>query len=66
MSRRIYSACTLPAQLQLFPDAGHGLCYIRDPKLYERACIRFLWRIDELKPYLKGNEYVEMELNDHG
>ena len=66
MSRLIYNACTSPAQLQIFPAAGHGLCYISDPRRYEEVCTKFLWSIPKLKPFMVNNDFVEKELNEHG
>jgi fermentation-respiration switch protein FrsA (DUF1100 family) len=66
MSRIIYNACASPCQLQIFPAAGHGLCYITDPKRYEEVCTKFLWSIPSLKPYMQNNDFIEKELNEHG
>lgn len=59
MSREIYEECTGRAELHTFPDAGHGLCYISDPRRYERLCVRFLMSIPQLSGYLKDNELVK-------
>lgn len=57
MSRRIYKNCTSPAQLHTFPNAGHGLCYILNPRHYEKICVDFLWTIPELIPHLQKSEF---------
>ncbi len=58
MSREIYKNCGSPAQLHTFPGAGHGLCYIWDPKRYERICVEFLWSIPALVSSLKLSEFA--------
>lgn len=58
MSREIYQNCGSPAQLHTFPDAGHGLCYIMDPRRYEKICVDFLWSIDPIRPALKKSEFA--------
>lgn len=47
MSRKISEACTSPVTFEVFPGAGHGLCYMVDVKRYEDATIRF---IDSILP----------------
>lgn len=42
MSKEIAANCAGPVVLQTFPDAGHGLCYITDPRRYERIILDFL------------------------
>ena len=61
MSRKIFQACASPAKLYTFPNAGHGLCYMVDPKRYEQVTAEFLWEIPCLKPYLRENPFT-MEL----
>lgn len=58
MSREIYQGCGSPAQLHTFPDAGHGLCYILDPRRYEKICVDFLWSIEALKSSLLTSEFA--------
>ncbi|MDD6034326.1 MAG: alpha/beta hydrolase [Oscillospiraceae bacterium] len=41
MSREIYARCAGPAFLETFPDAGHGLSYMEDPRRYERIVRTF-------------------------
>ena len=41
MSREIYARCAGPAFLETFPDAGHGLSYMEDPRRYERIVQAF-------------------------
>jgi fermentation-respiration switch protein FrsA (DUF1100 family) len=36
-------------EVQTFPEAGHGLCYMTDPRRYERIVYDFFCRIPELK-----------------
>lgn len=45
MSKEIADACASPVTLELFPGAGHGLCYMTDPKKYEEATVKFLQQI---------------------
>lgn len=59
MSREIYHNCSSNAQLFTFPDAGHGLCYIHDPKRYEKICVDFLWRLEALRPDLTKSEFAQ-------
>lgn len=42
MSEEIRNACASPVTLCTFPEAGHGLSYIIDPKRYEQAALDFL------------------------
>ncbi len=58
MSREIYSHCAGSAQLHTFPDAGHGLCYILDPRRYEKLCVDFLWSAASLRPCLEQSEFA--------
>lgn len=58
MSKNIAANCASPVQLELFPDAGHGLCYMIDPIRYEQDTIRFLWKITALIPYLEKSEFA--------
>ena len=41
MSREIYARCAGPAFLETFPDAGHGLSYMEEPRRYERIVRTF-------------------------
>lgn len=66
MSRNIYTACASRAVLQIFPDAGHGLCYIKNPHRYEEVITRFLWSIPELKKHMVHNEFIRRELEQDG
>ena len=50
MSQEIACACASPATLEIFPDAGHGLCYVNDPLKYEQVVVSFLCTI----PILQG------------
>lgn len=45
MSQKIANACASPVTLEIIPGAGHGLCYMVDPKQYEEATIRFIQSI---------------------
>ncbi len=58
MSREIFKNCGSPAQLHTFPDAGHGLCYILDPRRYEKLCVDFLWTVKALHPSLEQSEFA--------
>lgn len=58
MSREIYANCGAAAQLYTFPKAGHGLCYMSDPRRYEQLCVDFLYEIDCLREHLNKSEFV--------
>ncbi len=58
MSREIYDNGRNLAQLHTFPNAGHGLSYILDPRRYEKICVDFLWTADALLPSLKKSEFA--------
>lgn len=58
MSRHIAQNCTSPIELHTFAEAGHGLCYIQDPRRYEKICVDFLWRIPSLVPHLQLSEFA--------
>lgn len=45
MSREIKKANPNQVTLVTIPDAGHGLCYIADPKSYETAMMEFFERV---------------------
>ena len=58
MSQEIAAACVSPVTVEIFPDSGHGLCYVNDPKKYEQAIVSFLQTIPSLngtipKDYLR-------------
>lgn len=59
MSREIYDNCKQIAQLHTFPDAGHGLCYMTDPRRYEKICVEFLCGIPALQEHLQKSEFVK-------
>ena len=42
MSRQICSVCGAPVQLETFPGAAHGMCYMQDPQRYETVVGNFL------------------------
>ena len=44
MSREIYDACGSDKELQTFPGATHGMCYLEDPQRYEATVEGFLKR----------------------
>lgn len=44
MSREIYDACGADKELQTFPGASHGMCYLEDPQRYEATVGEFLRR----------------------
>ncbi len=60
MSRHIASCAAGDVQLHTFPDAGHGLCYIMDPRRYEKICVDFLWSSPALIPHLERSEFAQM------
>ena len=49
MSQEIAQCCASPITVEIFPDAGHGLCYVNDPRGYEQAVVRFLQSIPALQ-----------------
>lgn len=49
MSREIAQCCASHVEVYTFPDAGHGLCYMTDPRRYERIVVDFLSSIPTLK-----------------
>ncbi len=49
MSVEIAVHCASPVTVHTFPDAGHGLCYMTDPRRYERIVYDFLRRIPSLE-----------------
>lgn len=49
MSQEIALSCASPVTLEVFPDAGHGLCYVTDPRKYEQAVVSFLNHIPALR-----------------
>ena len=44
MSREIYDACASDKELETFPGASHGMCYLEDPQRYEKTVGDFLSR----------------------
>ena len=44
MSREIFQACRVSAQLETFPNAGHGLSYLTDSSRYQKILEDFLDR----------------------
>ena len=52
MSQHICAVAQGKAILELFPQAGHGLCYITDPPRYEKIIYRFLSSQSALTKYL--------------
>lgn len=65
MSKVIYANCESHAQLHIFPDAGHGLCYMTDPVRYEIITISFLSSIPNLRGHIAKNEYVNNFLKEY-
>lgn len=49
MSRDIARYCASPVTVAIFPDAGHGLCYVTDPRKYEKAVVSFLSTVPDLR-----------------
>lgn len=50
MSREIYDACGSDKELQTFPGATHGMCYLEDPQRYEATVEGFLKRCLNKRP----------------
>lgn len=48
MSREIAACCGSRVDIQTFPGAGHGLCYMTDPKRYEHTVYEFLSSVPSL------------------
>lgn len=48
MSHEIAAQCESNVDIQTFPEAGHGLCYMVDPRRYERVVYNFLNSIPSL------------------
>ena len=44
MSRQIFESCGAVKQLETFPNAAHGMCYMEDPARYEAVITEFLGR----------------------
>ena len=42
MSEDAYAACAAERQIELFPDAGHGVSYLQDKPRYQKALVEFL------------------------
>lgn len=59
MSKIIYAARPENTELDLFPGAGHGLCYMVDPLRYETVNARFLWRLPALKKHMEANSFAK-------
>ena len=49
MSQEIALACASPVNVEIFPDAGHGLCYVNAPRKYEKVVVEFLQSIPQLQ-----------------
>ncbi len=58
MSWHIATASPSPIELEIFPGAGHGLCYMTDPERYEKCVVQFLWRQEALAPYLQRSDFA--------
>ncbi len=42
MSEEAYEACAAERQIELFPDAGHGVSYLKDKPRYQKVLTAFL------------------------
>ena len=49
MSLQIAAACASRVKLVTFPGAGHGLCYMVDPKRYEKIVYDFLCHVPHIQ-----------------
>jgi len=58
MSLDIAARCASRVELVTFPGAGHGLCYMIDPKRYERVVYEFLNKIPQLDNTI-SNSFLE-------
>ena len=66
MSRLIHSCCASASELETFPGAGHGLCYMVDPIRYETVTIRFLRGISSLRRHMETNDYAKEMKEKYG
>ena len=41
MSERAFDACVSEKKIELFPDAGHGVSYLKDRQRYQKALVEF-------------------------
>ena len=62
MSQEIARSCASPVSLEIFPDAGHGLCYVTDPRKYEQAVVSFLNGIPALQGTI-NDDYLKETLD---
>ena len=58
MSREIAQCCASPVRVEIFPGAGHGLCYVMDPIKYEQTLVSFLHTIPALQGTI-SREYLQ-------
>lgn len=63
MSRQIHEQSNGCTTFETFPDADHGLCYIVNPKRYERICTDFLTSIPSLRQYMLSVQISQFEQN---
>lgn len=57
MSFEIAACCASPVTVHTFPDAGHGLSYMVDPRRYERVVYDFLCKFPKLADHIR-EEFV--------
>ncbi len=63
MSLQIAAACASTVTVHTFPGAGHGLCYMTDPRRYERVIYDFFCRIPELKDAMSETFTIQLFQN---
>lgn len=63
MSREIATCCASRVEVQTFPGAGHGLCYMVDPKRYERVVYEFIRSIPSLAGTI-SDEFIKQLFED--
>ena len=61
MTQEIMEASASPTQAHTFPNAGHGLSYITDPRRYEQIVFRFLSTIPALDGSISTNFIEQLE-----
>ena len=61
MSHEIAANCVSRVELHTFPDAGHGLCYLTDPRRYERIVLHFLNSIPSLRGTVSDDFFRQPE-----
>lgn len=61
MTHEIREAAASRVEAHTFPNAGHGLSYITDPRRYERVVFRFLDSIPALKGTISADFIAQLQ-----